>query len=105
MAKPKQSIITFKAEQSLVEALRVMPNRSSFIRSAVLAALENTCPLCQGAGFLTPEQRGHWEAFAADHALQECSECHEWHLVCSHVRDKATRSHRRRRVSQVQESD
>jgi hypothetical protein len=84
MAKLKQSILTFKADQSLVEALRCVSNRSSFIRSAILAALENTCPLCLGAGFLTPEQRAHWDTFSTDHSVQECAECHEWHLVCSH---------------------
>ncbi len=89
MPQPKQSIVTFKAEESLVEALRGVPNRSSFIRSAILAALENTCPLCLGAGILTPEQRTHWESFSSDHSVQECGECHEWHLVCSHEPDDA----------------
>ena len=67
-----------------VEALRGITNRSSFIRSAILTALENTCPLCLGTGILTPEQRVHWDRFAKDHAVQECKVCHEWHLVCSH---------------------
>ncbi len=83
MSQSKQAIVTFKAEPSLVEALRGVPNRSAFIRSAVLAALENTCPLCNGAGILTPEQKAHWEAFAVDHSVTECRDCHEWHLVCS----------------------
>ncbi len=79
----KESIVTFKADRSLLEALRGVPNRSDFIRSAILAALENACPLCLGTGILTPNQRRHWEAFAADHAVRECSKCHEFHLVCS----------------------
>lgn len=83
MSQSKQAIVTFKAEPSLVEALRGVPNRSAFIRSAVMAALENTCPLCSGAGILTPEQKAHWEAFAVDHQVTECGDCHEWHLVCS----------------------
>jgi hypothetical protein len=33
---------------------------------------------------LTPEQKRHWDTFAADHAMQECSKCHEWYLVCHH---------------------
>ncbi len=56
MSQSKPAIVTFKAEPSLVEALRGVPNRSAFIRAAVLAALENTCPLCGGAGILTAEQ-------------------------------------------------
>ena len=82
MRKPMTEIITFKADGALLEALRAIPNRSDFIRSAILAALENSCPLCQGTGFLSPEQRNHWEQFAADHAVSECEECHEIHLVC-----------------------
>ncbi|NOX57593.1 MAG: CopG family transcriptional regulator [Planctomycetes bacterium] len=83
MSQSKPAIVTFKAEPSLVEALRGVPNRSAFIRAAVLAALENTCPLCGGAGILTAEQKEHWNAFAVDHTVSECGDCHEWHLVCS----------------------
>ncbi|MCB2230921.1 ribbon-helix-helix domain-containing protein [bacterium] len=84
MSKQKSDIITFKADDSLVEALRQIPNRSEFIRSALLTALENMCPLCQGRGALTPAQKKHWEEFARDHALAECTDCHEVHLVCAH---------------------
>jgi hypothetical protein len=84
MSNPNQSIVTFKADASLVEALRAVPNRSAFIRHAVLAALENQCPLCAGTGILSPEQKRHWSNFAADHTIAECGKCHEWHLVCSH---------------------
>jgi len=85
MAGPKHTVVTFKVDASLMEALRGIANRSLFIRSAILAALENTCPLCQGSGILSPQQRGHWESFSTDHALEECDKCHEWHLVCSHT--------------------
>jgi len=82
MPPSKPTIVTFKAEPSLVDALRGVPNRSAFIRSAVLQALENACPLCQGTGLLTPEQRTHWETFAQNHTVAECDRCHKWHLVC-----------------------
>ena len=80
----KHEIVNFKADASLLAALKGMPNRSEFIRSAVLAALESTCPLCMGTGILTPHQRRHWEALTDDHSLEECNSCHEYHLVCSH---------------------
>jgi hypothetical protein len=83
MAKNKQEIITFKADSSLLDAMKGIPNRSAFIRSAVLAALDSMCPLCRGTGVLTPDQRKHWEAFAVDHAVTECEECHELHVVCA----------------------
>ena len=80
----RQEIITFKGDASLVKAMRGVPNRSEFIRAAVLAALDGACPLCKGTGILTPEQRGHWRAFAADHAVEECGECHAIYVVCAH---------------------
>jgi hypothetical protein len=79
----KPEIITFKADRSLLEAMRGIPNRSEFIREAVLAALQSICPLCRGSGILTPNQRSHWDAFANTHALRECSDCNEVHLECA----------------------
>jgi hypothetical protein len=86
--KTKPSIVTFKAEGSLMAALEGVPNRSAFIRSAILAALENLCPLCRGTGILTPDQKTHWTTFAEGHTVQECGECHVQHLVCAHEADK-----------------
>jgi len=81
--KKKSKIITFKANTSLLEAMKGVPNRSEFIRSAVLAALDSTCPLCNGTGILSPNQKRHWKQFAKDHSMQECGNCHELYLVCS----------------------
>ncbi|MCS7306435.1 MAG: ribbon-helix-helix domain-containing protein [Thermoguttaceae bacterium] len=83
MARPKQEIITFKVDKALREAMRGIPNRSEFIRTAILRALENACPLCRGTGSLTPDQRRHWERFAQGHPLTECPDCHAVHLVCN----------------------
>ncbi len=81
--KKKSEIITFKVDESLLEAMQGIPNRSSFIRSAVLAALDSTCPLCRGSGILSPDQQDHWQKFLVDHAVEKCSDCEEIHLVCS----------------------
>ncbi len=82
MAARKQAMIAFKVDEALAEMLAALPNRSQFIRSAVLAALENTCPLCQGTGHLSVAQKDHWDRFTAQHPLLECTDCHELHLVC-----------------------
>lgn len=87
--KKKSEIVTFKADESLLEAMEGLPNRSSFIRSAVLAALESTCPLCGGTGILSPSQKGHFNSFLKDHAVEKCSDCDELHLVCSRKPGKA----------------
>lgn len=83
MAPPKDEIVTFKADRSLLAAMRGIPNRSAFIRSAILAALDSVCPLCAGTGVLSPEQRRHWKEFAKDHAVTECEECHQLRVVCT----------------------
>lgn len=87
-AARKQEVITFKADARLAAALERVPNRSAFIRSAILAALENTCPLCNGTGTLTVEQRRHWERFAKDHRTERCGTCQAVYLVCgAHARE------------------
>lgn len=84
MARPRQKskIVTFKADKGLLEAMRGIPNRSEFIRDAVSVALDSVCPLCDGTGILSPSQKTHWQEFAVNHAIVECEQCHEQHLVC-----------------------
>ncbi len=80
--KPKLEVVTFKVDPALMQTLRRIPNRSAFIRDSILGALENTCPLCRGVGFLSPDQKRHWESFARTHRVEECGDCHALHLVC-----------------------
>jgi len=80
--KRKQEIVTFKVDEPLLAAMNGIPNRSEFIRAAILSALDSVCPLCKGGGILTPDQRRHWVEFAEHHALAECEDCHAMHLVC-----------------------
>ena len=81
--KRKQEVITFKVDEALSKALDGVPNRSEFIRTAIMAALQSTCPLCRGTGILTPQQQKHWQEFAQNHTLMKCDECHSLHLVCA----------------------
>ena len=79
----KSEIITFKVDESLLEAMKGIPNRSDFIRHAVTVALDSACPLCAGTGVLTQKQKEHFDSFTRNHPLEECDDCHEFHLVCS----------------------
>ncbi len=79
----KHDVITFKVPESLKEAMKGIPNRSEFIRNAILAALDSVCPLCKGTGIMLPNQKDHWKQFAKDHFVQECGDCHAIHLVCA----------------------
>ena len=65
----KDEVITFKVDPDLAEVLHLMPNRSQFIRAAVLSALGHVCPLCQGLGILSPDQKQHWQKFTAWRAV------------------------------------
>ena len=80
----KGEIITLKVDEALLEAMAGIQNRSSFIRSAILSALGNICPLCNGVGTLTASQKEHWDQFAEHHHLDLCSECQETHVICDH---------------------
>ena len=54
MAKIKDAdveVITFKMDRSVKKAMRGIKNRSAFIRSAILAALDHVCPFCQEPAF------------------------------------------------------
>lgn len=82
MSAAKQDVITFKVDESLAEIIRQIPNRSDFIRRAILSSLDNICPLCQGAGILTPQQKQHWTEFAQHHSVARCEECEAVVMTC-----------------------
>ena len=77
-----QETITFKADGELARLLSIMPNKSEFIRHAILGAMDNTCPLCQGSGIITPQQKQHWDEFMTNHRIERCDDCDAIHLVC-----------------------
>jgi hypothetical protein len=91
MTDERQKVITFKVPEALEEAMKGIPNRSEFIRTAILTALNQLCPLCKGSGILEPNQQKHWAQFARDHAVEECVQCNAVHLVCKCSRED--RSH------------
>lgn len=82
MGDNKQSVITFKVDAALAEIIRMQPNRSDFIRKAILNSIENSCPLCQGTGIITPQQKIHWQSFMENHNIEKCNDCNAVHIVC-----------------------
>ncbi len=82
--RKKAEIITFKVDEALSAALDGIQNRSDFIRSAILSALGNVCPVCHGTGTLSASQMRHWTDFSQNHHMNTCSECREPYLVCDH---------------------
>lgn len=49
-AKSKHRVVTFKVEEDVAAFLDGMPNKSEFIRKALLSALLEPCPVCNGKG-------------------------------------------------------
>ncbi len=82
MAKLPAEIISFKVDQRLSSLLKRVRNRSEFIRAALIAALDDSCPLCAGTGLMRPEQRRIWEQFVTSHPMAECGRCHETVFTC-----------------------
>ena len=79
----KADTVTFKVDPNLLEILQAMPNRSEFIRSAILNALKHVCPLCSGSGVLTPAQKKCWDKFSESHEIKKCSESDQIEIFCN----------------------
>ena len=84
----KVEIITFKADKALVTRLNSIPNKSEYIRNAVLTAMSNTCPLCQGTGILSESQQQHWDSFSNVHKMVRCGKCNDLHISCESALNK-----------------
>ena len=77
----KDAIITFKVDESLAGAMRGIPNRSEFIRCAILGALDSTCPVCKGTGMLTLQQREEWRDCMNISGVEKCDTCTSMRVV------------------------
>jgi hypothetical protein len=93
MKKEKVDIITFKVPESLRDAMKGIPNRSEFIRTALVAALDSICPLCKGTGVMMPNQRTHWDLFTTEHHFEQCGTCNAVHVVCDRSPHEAAHVH------------
>src|SRR3954453_15224812 len=74
-AKSKQRIVTFKVEEDVAAFLDSMPNKSEFIRKALLSALMEPCPVCQGKGSVPRSLRADLQRILAKSDLVTCSFC------------------------------
>ncbi|HLX65052.1 MAG TPA: hypothetical protein VKX17_27525 [Planctomycetota bacterium] len=73
--RAKQRIVTFKAEEDLAAFLDSMPNKSDFIRKALLAALMEPCPVCHGKGSVPRSLRADLQKIFDKHEFVPCSFC------------------------------
>ena len=76
MAQQKQTVVSFRVDQHLAEILNTLPDKSEFIREAILQRFHTPCPCCQGRGIL-PKVIAEWVAsHLPDVKSIECTCCH-----------------------------
>ena len=61
----KTQVVAFKVEEDLAEFLNKLPNKSEFIRKAVVAQFGMTCPLCTGSGVVARGLHNHYKPIIA----------------------------------------
>ncbi len=75
MAKDKQVVVSFRVDSHLAEMLGRLPDKSSFIREAILSRFYDACPLCQGHGVLPGIVAGWWAKRVAETDPRSCRCC------------------------------
>lgn len=71
----KTQIIAFKIEDDLAEFLNKLPNKSEFIRKAIVAQFGMACPLCSGSGVVARGIHNHYKPVIAEHNVEKCAKC------------------------------
>jgi len=75
MATDIQVVVSFRVDAHLAEMLARLPDKSSFIREAVLKRFYDVCPLCQGRGVLPGLVAGWWTRRVAETNPRKCRCC------------------------------
>lgn len=76
MAESKQTVVSFRVDGHLAEILENLPDKSTFIRDAILRRVHGVCPCCQGRGVL-PCLIVEWlKTRLGEVDMVECTCCH-----------------------------
>ena len=71
----KSQIVAFKVDADLADFLDRLPNKSEFIRRAILAQFSMTCPLCIGSGVVPSGIHDHFEHVIEHNSARPCEKC------------------------------
>jgi hypothetical protein len=71
----KSQIVAFKVDADLADFLDRLPNKSEFIRRAILAQFSMTCPLCTGSGVVPSGIHDHFEHVIEHNSARPCEKC------------------------------
>lgn len=71
----KSKIVAFKVEEELAEFLNDLPNKSDFIRKAILSQFGMNCPLCSGSGVVPRGIHDHYKPIITSQNKRPCEKC------------------------------
>jgi hypothetical protein len=71
----KSEVVAFKVEAELADILNELPNKSAFIRKAIIAQLDMACPLCAGSGMLPKGLHDHYSTLLPKLNSRSCDGC------------------------------
>jgi hypothetical protein len=71
----KSVVVAFKVGEELAELLYALPNRSAFIREAILRRLSLPCPLCDGSGVVPRALHEQYALLVESFRSRPCEGC------------------------------
>lgn len=83
----KDEIVAFKVDNELARFLEKLPNKSAFIRKAIIAQLGMACPLCNGSGTVARGLHTHFAPILDKNYTRKCDGCGEKHAIPHNVID------------------
>ncbi|UCD28246.1 MAG: hypothetical protein JSV03_14330 [Planctomycetota bacterium] len=76
MPQNKQTVVSFRVDQHLADILNNLPDKSTFIREAIMRRFYTVCPFCNGHGVM-PQLIADWlQTRVPEYESVECTCCH-----------------------------
>jgi hypothetical protein len=71
----KTEVVAFKVEKELADLLNKVPNKSDFIRQAIVSHLGMACPLCNGRGVVPRGVHDYYAPLLSKMGQAHCDNC------------------------------
>jgi hypothetical protein len=73
--------VAVKIEEDLARFLDQLPNKSEFIRQAILAQFGTACPLCSGSGQVPAAIGAHYAPILNRFGTRACAKCQRVEMI------------------------